>query len=166
MFKIQNLVPQSCLKTLYYSFIYPYLLYCLPIWGGTYHTHLNSLITLQNRAVRIISNASYLDHTDPFFKSNQILKLGDIYIFTLATYMFRNSDNFSNFNRSHSHDTKNRNILLPPYEHLTATQQSVLHRGTRVWNDLPDNIKTSPSISIFKYRLKQSSLDKYGPNNL
>ena len=162
MFKIQKLVPQSCLKTLYYSFIYPYLLYCLPIWGGTYHTHLNSLITLQKRAVRIISNASYLDHTDPLFKSNQILKLGDIYIFTLAIYMFRNSDSFSNFSRSHSHDTRNRNILLPPYERLTTTQQSVLYGGTRVWNDLPDNINTSPTISISKYRLKLSLLNNYG----
>ena len=137
-------------------------MFCLPLlfWGGTYYTHLNHLVTLQKRAVRIISNASYLDHTDPLFKSNQMLKLGDIYIFTLAIYMFRNSDSFSNFSRSHSHDTRNWNIL-PPCERLTTTQQSVLYGGTRVWNDLPDYIKTSPTVSIFKYRLKQSLLNKY-----
>ena len=54
-----------------------------------------------------------------------------------------------------------RILMVFPFERLNTTQQSVMYNGSRIWNELPDTIKTSPSISIFKYRLKQSLLSKY-----
>ena len=74
--------------------------------------------------------------------------------------MYKNIQ-FFDFNRLHFHNTRNRNDLLPPFERLNTTQQSVMYNGSRIWNELPDTMKTSPSISIFKYRLKQSLLSKY-----
>ena len=43
------------LLSLYHTFVYPYLHYCIHVWGKAYNTHLNDLVVLQNKAIRIIS---------------------------------------------------------------------------------------------------------------
>ena len=55
--------------------------------------------------------------------------------------------------------------MIPPFELLNATEQSVLESVNRIWNEFPVTIKTLPSISIFKYSLKQSLLCKYDSSN-
>ena len=55
--------PESELHCLYNSITVPYLLNCNLIWGGAANTHLNKLLILQKRALRIISQSVYLAHT-------------------------------------------------------------------------------------------------------
>ena len=53
--KMRYYVNRNILHQLYYSIIYPFLPYGLPIWGNTYSTTLKPLITLQKRAMRTIT---------------------------------------------------------------------------------------------------------------
>ena len=62
--KYKNL---STLVTLYHSFIYPYLTYCLEVWGGAGDVHLLSLFKLQKRVVRIMKSLPHRAHTEPIF---------------------------------------------------------------------------------------------------
>ena len=55
MYKLKPFFPLCILKNIYYSLIYPYLIYGNLIWGGTYKIHLEPLFVLQKRAVRILS---------------------------------------------------------------------------------------------------------------
>ncbi len=52
---------QHTLKTLYYCNVFPYINYCNMVWGNTNAFKLNSIITLQKQAVRIMFNADYLE---------------------------------------------------------------------------------------------------------
>ena len=161
LYKIQSFVPKSCLLTIYYSFIYPYLQYCIPVWGSTSDAHKKPLITLQKRAVRIICGASYREHTNPLFRANKILKIEDIYIFSIAIYMYKNNHNLTDLLRNHSYNTRFYNHLLPPYERLTTSQQSVIFNGARIWNDIPSSIRDANSMFAFKARLRKHLLLKY-----
>ena len=49
MYRLRSYVPLQTLKTLYNALIYPYLSYCIVIWGGTYFSHLKPLIILQKK---------------------------------------------------------------------------------------------------------------------
>ena len=73
--KIRHYVPISKLLQLYYTLIYPYLTYALTTWGNTYATTLKSLITLQKKAIRLISFPEFRAHTSPLFAHLKILKL-------------------------------------------------------------------------------------------
>ena len=42
--KIRNLLDRNTLRNLYFTFIYPYLIYCIEIWGNTNDTHLNPIV--------------------------------------------------------------------------------------------------------------------------
>ena len=162
MYKLRDFLPFSCLRMLYYSLIYPYLLYCINIWGGAYASHLNPLIILQKRAIRVICNAPYLGHSTPLFYATKILKLVDIYKYNLSIYMFDHHQN-PEFHRNHSYSTRNRTNLIPPFERLSTTQHSVSYNGCKVWNDLPPNLRTIESNHILKIHLKKYLLNKYLP---
>ena len=50
---------------LYNSLILPYLNYCVNIWDNTFVTHLQKIVILQKRIIRMIAGAEQLDHTSP-----------------------------------------------------------------------------------------------------
>jgi hypothetical protein len=82
-----------CLSTntklmLYYTIIYPYLTYCNIAWGSTYPTNLNSLLLMQKRAVRAITNACYCAHTKSLFSQLKLLDIYQINTFYTAKFMF------------------------------------------------------------------------------
>ena len=56
MYKIRNFVDNKTLEMIYYSLIYPHLLYAIPIWGNSDQTHIKPLFILQKKAVRLILN--------------------------------------------------------------------------------------------------------------
>ena len=56
MRRIRNFVTDKSLTMIYYSLIYPHLLYGISVWGNADNIHLDTLLTLQKKAVRIICN--------------------------------------------------------------------------------------------------------------
>ena len=56
MYRIRGCVDNSTLKMIYYSLIYPHLLYGIPIWGNADNININPLLILQKKAVRLILN--------------------------------------------------------------------------------------------------------------
>ena len=153
-------VPSKLLNNLYYSLIYPYLIYCTPIWGGTYTTILEPLRKLQKRAVRVVNKKPYLEHTNPLFLSSNFLKINEIYKFKVSCNLFLNFEQ-NNFDRTHDFNTRNRNLLLPNFQRLTTTQQSLTFTAPSIWNQLPDELKSSRSFPIFKRNLKKYFIASY-----
>ena len=79
IYKSSFCLNKTSLHTLYYSIVYPYLFYCLRVWGSTYQTNLKRLIVLQKRVIRIISRNAFDVHSDLIFKELGILKFENIY---------------------------------------------------------------------------------------
>ena len=49
MYKARQYMNKSSLVNLYYSYVYPYLTYCIEVWGCAYPTHLQCLFLLQKK---------------------------------------------------------------------------------------------------------------------
>ena len=73
MYKCRNYFDKDTMRNLYFSFIYPYLTYCVEIWGNACNIHLDPIVKLQNKCIRTITYSSYLEHTQPLFDSLNIL---------------------------------------------------------------------------------------------
>ena len=65
--KLRHFVPPKTLFGIYNSLIFPYLSYGLVAWGQAAKTHLEKLLTLQKRAVRLINFAPFRSHAVPYF---------------------------------------------------------------------------------------------------
>lgn len=150
LYKLHNIIPTQSMISLYYALFYPYFTYCISIWGGTADTHLNCLIVIQKRAVRLIACSDYLAHTTPLFYQLKILKLKDIYKLNLAVHMYKLHCNNSITLPVHHYETRQRQRAVPSFERLSQCQKSINFMGPKIWNEIPHNIQNSPSMRTFK----------------
>lgn len=145
---------------IYHSLIHSHLNYNICCYLGTFNTYVNRLFILQKRAIRIISCASFLEHTDPLFYYNNILKNHDIYNLNIGMDMF-NWWNTGVYDRQHHYGTCNRDELLRGRARLSLTQNSLSIVGPNIWNSIPANIQKSISASSFKCQYKKKTLDVF-----
>ena len=91
--KLKDYVPLDCLRNLYFSFIFPFVIYCNLIWGGTFKRYIDPIHLLQKKVIRIMNNAEYLAHTNCLFYKSEILNVFDIHnsfsaiLFTVVSLM-------------------------------------------------------------------------------
>ena len=154
-YRIKNLLPSYVLNTFYDAHVLPLLGYCSPIWCTTYPTHLLPLFRLQKKIIRIITNSDYFEHTQPLFKNNNILKLFDINRLLIAIYMFKLKHNTPDITNTtvqpqHNYPTRNREHFIIPAHNLTIYQHSLSYQGPKIWNAVPQEIKTLQSLYSFK----------------
>ena len=124
IYKLQKYLPTSSLISLYYTFVYPHLLYCNLAWGNSAETNLNQLFILQKKVIRIINKTPYNSHTNHLFYNNQILKLADISKLNIGRYMYLNPSTDYNFN--HDYNTRHRHNLVPRFQRTNYIDSTLL----------------------------------------
>ena len=160
LYRIRDLVPKNIMIKIYYSLIYPYLMYCCPIWARTYASHLEPLVLLQKRAIRIINGSTYFAHTNPLFLSLNILKLNDVAFYFICVHMYKNLDKYDTLG-NHGYNTRNASNLRSNFHRLTSSQRSFDYIGPTYWNKLPVDIRRSNKLSSFKFNLKKYLISRY-----
>ena len=69
----------------------------------------------------------------------------------ITTYAYKNRNSIqSDYLRPHDHNTRFRSDLLPHYERLATSSQSLHYVLPNIWNTIPTDIKNSESVFIFK----------------
>ena len=160
--RVKNLVPIEIIKVLYYVHVYPHLVYCNPIWSTTNPCHLYNLNILHKKITWILTNSDFLAHTPPLFKLMNILQLSDISKVSIATYMFKHINSTPcPVTPLHLYSTRNKHTLSIPRHNLTKYRQSLMYQGPSTWNSIPQYVKQSPSISLFKNKMKCLLLSMY-----
>ncbi len=66
MGKSRHTLDHKTLHILYCSLVLPCLNYCVEVWGNTYNSSLYILHILQKKAIRIVHNVGYGEHTNCF----------------------------------------------------------------------------------------------------
>ena len=159
MYKARQYLNKSSLVNLYYSYVYPYLTYCIEVWGCAYPTHLQCLFLLQKKIIRIITFSHYLAHTEPLFMSLEILPLEKIFYHRCGLMMYKYHNNllpcsisqlYAKNDSIHDHNTRCSNLLRVPIGSKSFTSVSA-----RIWNVLNNIIVFDVPISKFKSLLKQ-----------
>ena len=87
--KARHFLNKHGLIASYHSFLYPYLSNCNHIWGSTYKTNLKKLTTLQNKAIRIISQMNARKNCDAMYNQLGIVKFVNINKYLIGRFMFR-----------------------------------------------------------------------------
>ena len=165
-FKIRHFLPIHVLVCLYNSLFSPFLQYGILVWGLTYETHINPVFLLQKRAVRAISFEHYTASSTPIFSDLKILKLQDLFHLKLLSFVYEcvnkiSPSCFHSFfelvGSVHQYGTRQvikSNIFLTQKNTLQYGLRSVRYCGAKCWNNIPVDIKQSPSVSSFRQKIK------------
>ena len=122
----------------------------------------------QKRLVRLITKAHYLANTAPLFSQLKVLDIFSINSFSVATFMYSYHHNllpnsfhdlFLSSNQVHQYETRLASQYRPHFCRTNIKQFSILYRGPKIWNSLPVSLISSPSISVFKKKLKNYLTD-------
>ena len=159
-----------CLRTLYYPFLYPYLSYCIEVWGSATTNRLNCLVVVQKRAIRLITRSGYRDHTQPLFDKLKLLNLNNIYqlrvgLLMLKFYQGKLPAVFDNMfvysNTRHDHATRQQHSLYVPLAKTRFRRQSVSVKGVSIWNNVIKVLDIHCSMHTFKSKLSNLLLSDH-----
>ena len=151
---------QKTLLQLYYSFIYPYLLYSNLAWGNASDIALWPVFKMQKLAIRLIANIPRRSSCKPFCKTHFILRLPEIYSQSVAIFMFKFKNShlpniFNSFFTSssdfHSYPTRSANQLRVPLAKSSIANSFIRKTGVGFWNSIPIIITTERKIGSFKF---------------
>ena len=159
--KARKVFDHETLSTLYYTFVYPYLNYCIHVWGGAYDTHLNDLCVLQNKIVRIINGVPPRTNTDYLYSQQSILSVNRLYYNNIGIFMYKYSNSmlpgmFDNFfhkiEDTHSYCTRQSTAkhLYVKFRSTTRGQRSCIYSSSIIWNFILDNFDPDCAIGSFK----------------
>ena len=156
LYEVKNYLPKKFLLHLYFALFHSHLLYCVTIWFCTYQTYTAPISKLQDRAMKLIyGKHAYHYALSNIYKSLSILQLHDLVKSELGLfvcYHFKDmpSTPFNNFfvklNEHLPVKTRLRatccNYWIPHYR-TSKLQRSIKYQGVKIWNDIPDDIKSS-----------------------
>ena len=165
--KLRYYVDLKMLKQLYYTLIYPYLNYGIMSWDNTYTSKLTKIRTKQNKCIRSIFFAYWRDSASPYYKLLGILKLDNIFKMRIATmcYIIAHEKKalpsiFLNFislaKSTHSYYTRFASNLNFSRRSLRTNYgiHTFKYIASKLWEQIPHNIKNVSSIHRFKKQYK------------
>ncbi|KAL0150403.1 hypothetical protein M9458_054220 [Cirrhinus mrigala] len=155
-------VPQG--SVLVHAFMTSRLDYCNALLGGCSASSINKLQIVQNAAARVLTRSRKYDHITPILKSLHWLpiRFRISYKIALLTYKALNSlapayltSLLPRYNPSRSLRSQNSGLLVVPrIAKSTKGGRAFSHLAPKLWNSLPDNVRGSDTLSLFKSRLK------------
>ena len=86
--KTRHFLKKHCLIAVYCSFLYPYLSYCNHSCESTYKTNLKRLTTLQDKAIRIISQLNARKNCDAMYNELGIIQFVNINKYLIGRFIF------------------------------------------------------------------------------
>ena len=92
LWRLKDLYPMTVLRMLYNSLILPHFSYGILTWGAKISRD-DQLHLIQKRCLRIISNSSYIAHTEPICKDLQIISLPDMYSVAMWKFYYKLMNN-------------------------------------------------------------------------
>lgn len=155
---IRAYLSREQLISLYYAQIDTRLRYGVCFWGNS--TLSSKVFIAQKRILRCIADVPSAYSCKNIFKDFKILSLPSLYIFEICIYVFMNRNNFILNKDCHNVNTRQKNKLHEPCARLNMTSKSPRFIGPKIFNRLPDEIKCSKTVHLFKKRLKLFLLDK------
>ena len=91
--RVKDYVTNSTLKTLYYSFIYPYLDYNIINWFSAWPTNLTFLEISNKKSVRTILSKNIREPSRPLFQQLDILPLTELIKYKQGIFMWKTDHN-------------------------------------------------------------------------
>jgi len=146
--RLKNFLPLHTLKTLYYSLFASHLTYGIILWGYTNA----KVFTIQKKAIRLISNAPRLAHTEPLLRQHGILKYADIISLQEHKFFYKFMNHLlpdysqtliDLFRKNHGLNTRINMVLQPVHTRLLFCSKTFKVNIVR-------NINASPTAILDK----------------
>ena len=174
LLKLIKTINSRNIQNLYYSFIYPYLINGISVWGSAGVTALNPLILLQKRIIRMLTSSPRLTHTAPLFKQLNFLPLETLFKFNILIYMFKCNNMMlpQTFLECFKYNANQINIATRqsqlyniPRARTNYLENSILVQGPILANKYKELYLIPCSIGTFKRHVKKLLFSEFSKSD-
>ena len=163
--KVRHFLPIDVLICLYNSLFSPFLQYGIVVWGLTYESYINSVFLLQKRTVRAILFGHFTSPSSPIFLDLKILRLHDLFQLKLLSFVYDSVNKISpacfhsffplaDFVHQYGTRQVTKNCIFVCQKNtLQYGLRSVHYHWAKCWNNIPVEIRSSPSAFSFHRKL-------------
>ena len=138
--------------------------------GDTYKVHTNTLIIMQKKIIRAMTNSYYLEHTHPLFIRLNLIRLEDIYRIEVLKFMYKYVNKmlpesllniFTHTTNIHNYETRQMQHLRCYRPRTNLSMHSLLYNGPKFWNDISPTSHNARTIKQFSSILRSETLQLY-----
>ncbi|XP_049320995.1 uncharacterized protein LOC125781301 [Astyanax mexicanus] len=162
--KLRNALSLHDAEKLVHAFITSRLDYCNALLSGCSCSNLNKLQLVQNAAARVLTKTRKFDHISPVLSALHWLpvKFRIDYKILLLTYKALHGlapeylqDLISCYEPPRLLRSQGAGLLVvPKIQRSSAGGRAFSYKAPQLWNNLPEYVRDSDTVSIFKSRLK------------
>jgi len=150
---------------IYFSFIYPHLLYGIEVYANTNKAALKRLTVLNNKILRILQQQKIRVYTVELYKNYNTLPIPELHKYQLLMlvhkFVYHNDKlppafaNYFMLNRNvHGYNIRKNHDLYLQNLQTTVGKKITKFKASQLWNQLPNEIKEIKSESLYKSRIK------------
>ena len=159
--KARKVFNNEALFSLYYIFVYPYLNYCIHIWGKAYDTHLRHLIVSQNKIIRIINGVPPRTNVDNLYIKHNTLSVKRLYSYSVGLFMYKYSNGllpdvfgtlFCKLAMSMNTipEMHQCNIFMSAFDQQIEVKKTLSYCGANIWNNILNKVNPKSAIGSLK----------------
>ena len=138
---------------------------------------MNNIWRLQKKAVRLICNVPFDAPTADLFKNLRFMNIFERHLYQLCISVFKilssHNSPMSNLislqNNFHSYNLRSNTDFVSlevPFPHKESFKKSFYYSAPFIWNRLPRNARSAPSLAIFEKLCKSYILSMNVCNNI
>ncbi|KAL0849835.1 hypothetical protein ABMA28_011774 [Loxostege sticticalis] len=139
--------------------------YLIEVWGSASKTHIKDLQISQNKIIKRLYNYDFLTPTKQLYKKTKLFNVSQLYNYNMCVFIKKILDNNIQTNitftkRTFTHSLRNTNkLFLRQPRTIKYGKKNILYEGVQLYNKLPNAIKDSESIQIYKRKLQEYILN-------
>ena len=160
--RMQRRVPCETRRLLVEALVFPHLQYCMCAWGGCTVTQKRRLQKCMNFGARIVTGLGYREHVSGTLRELGWRNIDDMVTERDLHTMYRLTHDESGPELLRSRITSRADIstretratddgqLEVPRARTELARRSFFIRAVKAWNEMPADVRCSPTMSIFK----------------
>ena len=171
LYRLKKYVSRDTLPMVYHALVKSKLQYSIILWGSANKSFLNRLNKLHNKTICSVTALPYKTSINKLYHNAGVLMIADLFRLNLAKFIFQlhhkmssnnaHAENITLVTALHNHHTlpaKNKNYYFLSNILTSQCSNGLLANGSKVWNELPNNIKSETRLFKFSRLVTQQFL--------
>ena len=169
--KIRHFLDKATTERLVHAFIFSYLDFNNGLFLGISETQLNKLQRVQNSAARLVTRKRKFEHITPILRSLHWLPIRARVQFKILTLVFKClcgnapvylTELIKPYQPTRNLRSQSKNLLSEiRVKSKTFGDRAFANTAPKLWNNLPQGIRSLTDFDQFKSRLKTHLFDNY-----
>ena len=146
--RIAKICTRETTLSAYHALFHSVMIYGIVLWGGS--KDIQKFLVIQKKAIRYIMHIPNMQSCREHFKTLGILTVPSAYILETLKKTRENYLSFGSKSETHDHFTRHKNNVQTTQAKLTTSQKGINFMGPKLFNKLPENVKTLEMNSFVK----------------